>query len=285
MSLVTGRDVDLGEGDRVRRLLPTRALRTVGAWCFADHFGPDDVTTGVGLRVGPHPHCGLQTVTWLREGAVRHLDSLGNDAVVRPGEVSLMTAGHGISHAEESPVERPPTLHGVQLWIALPPEARDTTPAYEHLGELPTAHHGDLRVTVFVGSHAGLTAPGRVWSDLVGADLSGSGLLPLDPAREHALLPLVDGVTADGQPLPVGSLLHLEPGRTDVEVDGELVLLGGVPLAQRPIVWWNLVAGQHDEVVAARAAWEAGERFGTVQGAAGARVPAPPAPTSRLLAR
>src|ERR1700761_5393634 len=100
--LLSPRRVRLGESTEVRRLLPNLGRRLVGAWCFVDHYGPDDVLTTPGMQVPPHPHMGLQTVSWLRSGEVRHQDSLGNDVLVRPGELGLMTAGYGIAHAEHS---------------------------------------------------------------------------------------------------------------------------------------------------------------------------------------
>jgi redox-sensitive bicupin YhaK (pirin superfamily) len=129
---IVTRDAVLGEGMTIRRALPSRHRRMVGAWCFLDHFGPVDVSGGDGLRVGPHPHIGLQTVTWPLEGEIVHRDSLGYVQRIRPGQLNLMTAGRGISHSEESPVDRPPGLHGAQLWIALPDANRNCNPAFDH---------------------------------------------------------------------------------------------------------------------------------------------------------
>ena len=122
---------------RVRRALPRRARRTVGAWCFADHIGPDQVTDEEGLDIGPHPHIGLHTVTWLLRGEVLHRDSLGTEQVIRPGQLNLMTAGHGVVHSEESAGAYRGELHGVQLWVAQPSATRDGAPDFEH--------HGDAR--------------------------------------------------------------------------------------------------------------------------------------------
>src|SRR6185312_1155282 len=101
IELLPSREAEVG-GVRVRRALPHRPRRTVGAWCFADHMGPVAVTPESGMDVGPHPHMGLQTVTWLVTGEVLHRDSLGSEQLIRPGQLNLMTAGHGVSHAEES---------------------------------------------------------------------------------------------------------------------------------------------------------------------------------------
>ena len=121
VEVLTPREVPLG-GPRamtVRRTLPQRQRSLIGAWCFLDHYGPDDVADTGGMSVAPHPHTGLQTVSWLFTGEIEHRDSAGHHAMVRPGELNLMTAGHGISHSEVSTPDDH-GLHGAQLWVALP---------------------------------------------------------------------------------------------------------------------------------------------------------------------
>src|SRR5215207_1532572 len=137
LELLEARQVVLGRTTKVRRLLPNKNRRMVGAWCFVDHYGPDDLTKRVdsydvpgeaGMLVPPHPHTSLQTVSWLFEGEIEHRDSVGSHAMVRPGELNIMTAGHGIAHSEISPVRM---THGAQLWIALPDAHRDHAPFFE----------------------------------------------------------------------------------------------------------------------------------------------------------
>src|SRR4051812_49887228 len=132
LDLLPGKEVLLGESTRVRRLLPTLGRRLVGAWAFVDHYGPDDVAAGAGMQVAPHPHTGLQTVSWLLAGSVHHRDSLGSDVQFGPGELALMTAGRGIAHAEQAPGDPPRFLHGAQLWVAPPHPTPATPPALEH---------------------------------------------------------------------------------------------------------------------------------------------------------
>src|SRR6201999_1365535 len=120
VDVVEARKAAIGDGTEVRRLLPQRTLRTIGAWCFADHYGPDEVSRGPGMQVPPHPHIGLQTVSWLFQGLVLHRDSLGSRQLIRPGELDLMTAGGGIAPSEESAAGRPRGLPALQLWMALP---------------------------------------------------------------------------------------------------------------------------------------------------------------------
>src|SRR3954464_10504277 len=174
----------------VRRALPRRGRRTVGAWCFADHMGPADVTENSGLDVGPHPHMGLQTVTWLIDGQVLHRDSLGSEQVIKPGQLNLMTSGGAVSHAEEATGEYRGTLEGIQLWVALPGATRHGAAAFEHHAELP---QGDLPggvATVLVGDFGNLASPARHDTPLVGVDLNlhGPTRVPLRPEWEYAMV-------------------------------------------------------------------------------------------------
>src|SRR4051794_7453513 len=155
----------------VRRALPRRGRRTVGAWCFADHMGPADVTENSGLDVGPHPHTGLQTVTWLVDGEALHKDSLGSEQVIRPGQLNLMTSGGAVSHAEEATGSYSGRLHGIQLWVAQPNETRHGDAAFEHHAELPQVGLGGADATVLVGRFGGGGRPARRGSELGGGDI------------------------------------------------------------------------------------------------------------------
>jgi len=190
--LLTGKQVPLGESTVVRRLLPSLGRRMVGAWCFVDHYGPDDIVDQPGMRVAPHPHIGLQTVSWLHAGEVTHRDSLGSLATVRPRELGLMTAGQAISHSEESPRGHGPLLHGAQLWVALPDAHRHTDPHFEHHPVLPEVTAPGLHATVILGDWDGSRSPGATYSPLLGADLTlAEGTVagpPLDPDFEYAVL-------------------------------------------------------------------------------------------------
>lgn len=288
--VLAARSFLVGEGTEVRRLLPQRRLRTVGAWCFADHYGPDDVVDGEGMQVPPHPHTGLQTVSWLLEGEIVHRDSLGSLQRVGPGELSLMTSGHGISHSEESPADRPPMLSGVQLWVALPEHARDGEASYEHHTELPVVRHGPLTATVVLGQHVGVVSPGTTHSPLVGLDVQvdGEAHLPLEPTWEHVAFVLDGHALVDGQELAVGSALHLPAGHDALPLSASgarVMLLGGEPLGEPLVMWWNFVCRSGEEVAQAREDWQSGSRFGTVVGYRGPRLPAPPLGPSRLLPR
>lgn len=281
VEIMPGRATEVG-GVAVRRVLPKRTRRTVGPWCFVDHFtaGPRD------MQIGPHPHIGLQTVTWLVQGDVLHRDSLGSEQRIKPGQLNLMTAGRGVSHAEESTRgTTAPPLHGVQLWVALPADTRNGPPAFEHHAELPHAVYDECTTTVMLGEVGGVRSPARTDSPLVGADLvarRGTSSVPLEPRFEHALVVLDGAVTVEGKAVTPGALAYLGTERTElaVTVDGSrparLLLIGGEPFPEPIVMWWNFVARTPGEVDEARNDWQsASERFGTVRTRL-ARVDAPP---------
>jgi redox-sensitive bicupin YhaK (pirin superfamily) len=293
--LQTGAAVALGgpRGMMVTRTLPNRRRRMVGAWCFVDFYGPADLTSAPGMRVPPHPHIGLQTVSWLVAGEVLHRDSLGSYQLIKPGQLNLMTAGHAISHSEETPAEHSPVLHGVQLWTALPDQYRHVAPQFAHHADLPVLTETGLTVTVIMGELGDVRSPAQVFSPLVGAEAvlaaGADTRLPLMPDWEYAALALSGTVEVDGRALSVGPLLYLGSGRADLalrsEGSGRVLLIGGEPFDEQIVMWWNFIGRDHNEIVAAREDWMSGRRFGTVIGYAGDPLPAPPMPTTRLKPR
>lgn len=256
---------------RVRRALPRKGRRTVGAWCFADHMGPADVTENSGLDIGPHPHTGLQTVTWLIDGQALHRDSLGSEQVIEPGQLNLMTAGGAVAHAEEATGHYRGTLEGIQLWVALPEATRHGAAAFEHHAELPQAELDGAVATVLVGDFGSLSSPARHDTPLVGVDLAlhRPTTVPLRPEFEYAVVVLEGGVGIHGKPLLPGALGYLGRGRDELRLDvrepTRAVLLGGEPFEEPIVMWWNFVARSREEIDAAYASWQAQDgRFGRV---------------------
>lgn len=259
----------------VRRALPRRQRRTVGAWCFADHLGPAEATPTHGLDVGPHPHCGLQTVTWLTQGEVLHHDSLGSAQIIAPGQLNLMTAGRGVSHSEEATGSYRGPVEGIQLWVAQPTETRHDDPAFEHHAELPTVDLAGGRATVLIGSlaeaPADATSPARADTPILGAELvlDGPSTIALDPAFEHGLVVLDGSLAVDDATLTPGQLGYLAPGRAELDLrptgTARVMLLGGTPFPEPLVMWWNYVARTRAEVAAAHRSWlDDDGRFGTV---------------------
>lgn len=271
---ISGRASDIGEGMTVLRAIPTRQHRMIGAWCFLDHLGPVDFPAGHGMHVGAHPHIGLQTFTWIIEGEVLHRDSLGSSQVIRPGQVNLMTAGHGVVHTEDS-VADGQRLHAAQLWIALPPKAADDPPAFEHYADLPRWLDGVATLTLLAGTYAGRQMPATFHTPLVGLDAhspsGGEFHLTLDPSFEHGLFVLEGEMQLAGELYAVDELAYLPPGPIELTLhlcpDSRLLLLGGEPFPEPVLMFWNFVGHSKADIAAACSDWNtAASRFGHVVG-------------------
>lgn len=292
------REVPLG-GPRailVRRTLPQRERSLIGAWCFVDHYGPQDVRSGPGMDVPPHPHTGLQTVSWLFSGEVEHRDSAGVHAMVRPGVLNLMTAGAGICHSEVS-TSATTVLHGVQLWVALPDAGRHTGRDFAHFVPTPRAV-GGATLRVFLGELGSARSPVHTFTPLLGAQVDLEPrcrvTLDVDPAFEHGVLLDQGAVTVGDAALDVADLAFQAVGSTELKLTNHgdrparVVVLGGPPFPEELVMWWNFVGRSHEEIATYRAQWQDHhDRFGAVQGYQGAvpRLPAPALPNATLRPR
>ena len=288
LEVIAPRDVPLG-GPRamtVRRTLPNRTRTMIGAWCFLDHYGPDEVVSTGGMNVPPHPHTGLQTVSWLFAGQIDHKDSTGTNTTVQPGTLNLMTAGRGIQHSEISAATTD-VLHGVQLWVALPESARHQSPHFDAVAS-KRARVGDGTVTLFLGSLAGVglvRAP--TYTKLLGAQIDlpahGHMTLTLAPLCEHGLLVDTGEIITPGGVVPEHHLGFFPAGPEQWTIQaGEhpvrALLIGGEPLGEEIVMWWNFVGRTHGDIVDARRHWQDGlesgsDRFGHLD-----HLPALPAP-------
>ena len=302
------RPVPLGgpRGMTVYRTLPQKQRSLIGAWCFLDHYGPDDVKVSGGMNVARHPHTGLQTVSWLFTGEINHLDSAGNAAVVRPGEVNLMTAGYGISHSEIL-TDETTVLHGAQLWTALPETARNMQPGFENFRPEPISGEG-WKAAVFLGSLSvnGVesTSPVATHTELTGAELrlqpGAEAFITVPAHHEHGLLVDAGTVSFNGHQLAHRELGFAAAGTTTLHVKAGdepvlALLIGGEPLGEDILMWWNFVGRTHEEVLAFRAQWQAEigaepgdaseDRFGPFPPDTPAALPAPALPTVRLRPR
>jgi redox-sensitive bicupin YhaK (pirin superfamily) len=292
--LLEPREVYLCPRNQVRRLLPHRHRRMVGAWCFVDHYGGDGIDAGP-MGIPSHPHSGLQTVSWLLNGEIRHRDSQGHDAQVLPGELNLMTAGPGIAHSEYS-MSHGGLPHGLQLWVALPDEARDTAaPTFSQHADLPVVAGNGFEARVICGEFAGARSDASTFTPLVGADLrlagSSDATVELRSDFEYAVHVLSDEVIVDDEPVSFGQMMYVGGNRTSLsfhtptEGNGRVIVLGGTPFDEEIVMWWNFIGRTHDEIGEMRATWngsEGGGRFGVVPGGDDPRLLAPPLPNTKL---
>ena len=276
------RELNLGHL-AISRALPVKDRRLVGPWCFLDRFGPLTFAEGKPMDVAPHPHIGLQTVTWLLDGEVMHDDSLDSQSTLRPGAVNVMTSGAGIAHAEQTPRDNSGRLNGVQLWVALPDAHRHMSAGFAHVSDVPIVEAPGGLAHLFAGALLGERSNAPHFSDLLGVDLQlhprSSLDLPLAPAFEHAVLVLEGDCALDGERLEPRVLYYLGTQRSAAAFSsregGRVLLIGGPPFPETILMWWNFVARTAEEIAEARTDWEARQRFGDVRAYDGPRLSAP----------
>lgn len=277
------RSAEIGRGTIIKRALPSRHKRMIGAWCFLDHAGPVTFPKGDGLDVGPHPHIGLQTFTWMIEGTMLHQDSVGSELLIKPKQVNLMTAGYGISHTEVAP-DTETKMHAAQLWIALPDDKINMAPRFDHYPELPAIEKDGVEFTVLVGDFLNVKSPVAVHTELLGVDLAAkvptTTRLVLNSKFEYGFMALEGTATINGHELTNDNMLVLEPGVTEIDVqiheNSRVLLLGGEPFESPILLWWNFVGRTQEELEQAREQWiNQDARFGTIANYQGARLEAP----------
>lgn len=274
----------VGDNMPIRRALPHRDRKTIGAWCFLDHFGPFDLANSKGLRIGPHPHIGLQTFTYPLSGEILHRDSLGSTQKIQHGQINLMTAGKGISHAEESLPNG--ILHGVQLWIALPDSVRHIEPSFIHYNNIPSLQLDNLKINILAGEFLNTISPVKVHSPLVGLELhvleDTTTNLPLNPNFEYGILPLIGTIEIAHETVDTNTLLYLPCGKSTTPIhlkkDSRILIIGGEPFKEDILIWWNFVARTKEEMIEATNAWNNHTAFGEVKGYQGEELSPPPLP-------
>ncbi|MEB3753239.1 pirin family protein [Acinetobacter sp. MD2(2019)] len=280
------RGAKIGNGTRIQRALPSRHKRMIGAWCFLDHAGPAQFEQNDGLNVGPHPHIGLQTFTWMIEGTLMHHDSIGSEQLIRPKQVNLMTAGCGISHTEVTP-KHETQLHAAQLWIALPDHLRNMPPKFQHYPDLPTIDQDALNFTILVGDYLGLESPVEVHTPLISLDIhapsAAKTVLQLRPDFEYGILLLEGAATVEHQRLQMENMFVLSTGfntlNIELEANSRVLLIGGEPFTPPILLWWNFVARTEAELKQANQDWiDHHPRFGNIPSYTGHRLTAPPFP-------
>lgn len=272
----------------VGRLLPFRGKRMVGPFAFIDHMGPACLSDHENLDVGPHPHIGLSTLTYLLEGSMMHRDSLGTELEIKPGAVNWMTAGRGIVHSERTPDylrNSEKLLHGLQIWVALPLHLEDMEPAFSHTPaeELPTWQEGSLTYKLIAGQALGRTSPVPVHTPLYFLEIKsthrqtvniGAGLY-----GESALYILEGGVEAEGHPFAPKQLLVAQDSTLcsfELQENSTVYLFGGEPFPEERFIYWNFVASSREKIEDAKARWLA-QTFPPVPGETDF-VPLPPQP-------
>lgn len=261
----------------VGRLLPFRNKRMVGPFAFIDHMGPAIMSEGEGLDVPPHPHIGLSTLTYLFEGSMMHRDSLGTEIEIKPGEVNWMTAGSGIVHSERTPDYlrgSDKTLHGLQIWVALPKSLEQMAPVFVHVGdkEIPHWKNGDLSYKLIAGTLEDKKSPVPVYSPLYLVEIKSGSRQKVDLGDylfgESAMYILEGKVVSDGEEFGPRQILVAADSTLcsfEMEANSTIYIFGGEPFPEERHIYWNFVASDKELIEKAKDRWE-NQQFETVPG-------------------
>lgn len=251
----------------VGRLLPFKQKRSIGPFVFIDHMGPAVMKAGENLNVPPHPHIGLSTLTFLFEGAVHHRDSLGNDVIIEPGAVNWMTAGHGVVHSERTPehlrnVDK--TMHGLQIWIALPKELEDMKPNFVHIesSELPTWKEGATHFKLIAGEFEDKKSAVPVYSKLYMMEIKADEDVTInlhDRLYGESGLYILEGeISNAGTAFGPKQILITKDAHLctfDIKAGSTIYLFGGAPFPEEHFIYWNFVSSSRETIEKAKERW------------------------------
>lgn len=275
--LVDERQRDLGNF-MVGRLLPFRGKRQVGPFTFIDHMGPAEIGDGKYIDVNQHPHIGLSTLTYLFEGSIEHKDSIGTVQTINPGDVGFMTAGKGVTHTERTPPELRNigkyTMHGYQIWVALPKEKEEMEPRFDFYesAQLPKWEENDLKLTLVAGEAFDRKSPLVGYSNLFMVDVEAMETRELYLAgklKGEVAFVIVNGrIVDDGEFVEQGQMLISKTNEEcciTLEKGTRLLLFGGEPLEEERFLLWNFVSSSKERLQEAKTDWQT-KRFPKVPG-------------------
>lgn len=275
-TIIPERAADIGNF-MVGRLLPFRKKRMVGPFAFIDHMGPAQLSEIENLDVPPHPHVGLSTLTYLFEGSMMHRDSIGSVVEIKPGAVNWMTAGKGVVHSERTPEylrKEKKSLHGLQIWVALPKDKEDIAPSFHHTPKehIPQWEQEGITIKLIAGSAFGKQSPVPVYSELYFLELSSNARstvrLGKDLYGESGLYILQGAIHSDGHRYEPKQLLVAKDSSLcefEMEKDSILYIFGGTPFPEERHIHWNFVASDKETIQKARDDWQA-QNFPKVPG-------------------
>ncbi|MBL7933478.1 MAG: pirin family protein [Bacteroidia bacterium] len=252
----------------VGRLLPFRSKRTVGPFAFIDHMGPITVKAGDNMDIGPHPHIGLSTLTFLFEGSIMHRDSIGSEVQINPGAVNWMTAGKGVVHSERSPEDlkqKERKLHGLQIWVALPKDKEDIEPNFTHVEEkdIPGWIENGVSYKLIAGTLMDKKSPVPVYSPLYMLEIKSKEVAEINLGDklygESALYILEGSIEAEGNIFEPKNILVAANSKLcsfKMNANSTIYIFGGEAFPEERYIYWNFVSSSKDKINQAIQEWK-----------------------------
>ncbi|MNE30538.1 Quercetin 2,3-dioxygenase [compost metagenome] len=264
--IIEERAADIGNF-LVGRLLPFRQKRAVGPFVFIDHMGPAKLSDHQNLDVGPHPHIGLSTLTYLFEGAIMHRDSIGSVMEIKPGAVNWMTAGKGVVHSERTPEylrHSEKHLHGLQIWVALPKDLEETEPSFTHIeaDAIPSWTENGVAFKLVAGEAFGRKSPVPVYSPLYFLEIKSKQAAKLSIGEDlfgESALYILEGSIRDGDeeygPKQILIAKNSELCAFEMAENTTIYIFGGEAFPEERFIFWNFVSSRKERIEEAKEAW------------------------------
>ncbi len=274
--IIEERAADIGKF-LVGRLLPFRQKRMIGPFIYIDHMGPVKMNEREHFDILPHPHIGLSTLTFLFEGSIMHRDTLGNEVEIKPGAVNWMTAGKGIVHSERTPEylrHEDKTMHGLQIWVALPKHLEEMNPEFFHVEaeKLPAWTTGNVDFKLVAGEIMGHSSPVPVYSDLYMLEIKSRKRQVLNIGNhlfgESGLYIMEGGIESEGNSYGSKQILVAKDSTLcefTIEADSTIYIFGGDPFPEERFIDWNFVSSRKELIEEAKQKWIT-QKFDKIKG-------------------
>lgn len=287
--IIEERAADIGNF-MVGRLLPFRQKRMVGPFIFIDHMGPALLKPNENMDVDMHPHIGLSTLTYLFEGAVFHRDSLGTAIEIKPGAVNWMTAGKGVVHTERTPEylrDKKKSLHGLQIWVALPKKDEQCEPSFKHIETeyLPAWKENEVNFKLIAGETMGRKSPVPVYSPLYLIEIKTTQAKTINIGDylfgESALYILEGAIKSDGNTYNSKQTLVAKDSTLcafEMEANTTVYIFGGEAFPEERFIEWNFVASDKALIEKAKNDWNSNKFPGVPNETKRAPIPQPKSP-------
>ncbi len=285
--IIEERAVNIGKF-MVGRLLPFRQKRMVGPFIYIDHMGPVQMNERENVDVFAHPHIGLSTLTFLFEGNMMHRDTIGTEVEIKPGAVNWMTAGKGIVHSERTPEHlrhSSKTMHGLQIWVALPKELEQMEPEFFHIDkeQIPAWEENGLQYKLIAGEACGRKSPVPVYSKLflieIKSETTQTVKLGSELFGESGLYILDGSIESDGNVYEPKQLLVAKDSSLcefTITANSSIYIFGGEPFPEERFIDWNFVSSDKALIEEAKQKWIT-QKFDKIKGEENDFVPYPAA--------
>jgi redox-sensitive bicupin YhaK (pirin superfamily) len=261
MKIIKSEKQQIMPGKFINSPFPTSELKQVDPFVLLHHFGPFDVNKSSSFSFEPHPHRGFEAVTFMFEGEFEHRDSTGGYGKLSGGDIQWMTAGSGVIHEEKQPhefIEKGGIVHGIQLWINLPKEAKMTKPKYQDIrsSTIPVLEKNNNKFRIIAGNYGDLSGPARTFTPMlvIHGIMNYNKSTTIDiPIDFNSLIYITKGeIMINGLVFSKAEMALMNNDGSEIKLssntDSEFLLLSGKPINEPVVQYGPFVMNSMAEV-------------------------------------